>query len=62
MTNLGLFNVSTNIPIDISYYGASNRNNEVNKFKDYLTDNLIDIKSNKYIFVEKNISCNIFFK
>ena len=51
MTNLGIFNVSSNIPINIGYYGANNRNNEVNKFKEYLFNNLSDIKSNNYIFV-----------
>ena len=40
MTNLGIFNINKNIPVDISFYGSDNRNNEVNKFKEYLLSNI----------------------
>jgi hypothetical protein len=51
MTNLGLYNITNNIPIDIKYYGSNDRNNEVNKFIEYLNDNMNTIKNNNYIFV-----------
>jgi len=45
LTNLGIFDISKNIPIDIGFYGANNRNNEVKKFKQYLLSNLDKFKT-----------------
>lgn len=48
--NLGIFDVSNNIPIDLSYYGANNRNGEVKLFKQYVMDNIHKFKNAIFVF------------
>ena len=45
MLNLGIFNVSQDIPVDISYSGNQNRNKEVKAFLSYVKNNINEFKN-----------------
>lgn len=40
MLNLGLFDISNGVPLDIQYYGNSKRNQEVSVFMDHIKNNI----------------------
>lgn len=42
MMNLGIYDISNMIPVDIGYYGKENKNKEVKCFKEYIQDNMND--------------------
>jgi hypothetical protein len=41
MLNIGIFNVTNNVPIDITYEGNNNRNKEVKCFTQYIKDKIL---------------------
>lgn len=51
LLNLGLFDISNNVPLDISFLGSEFRNGEVKAFKAYILNNLKYLKNIKPIFV-----------
>jgi hypothetical protein len=51
LLNLGLFDISNHVPLDISFLGSKFRNGEVKAFKIYILNNLKYLKNIKPIFV-----------
>lgn len=49
MLNLGLFDVTNHIPVDISYYGPEYRNMEVQAFIEYIKENVNDFDNVVFI-------------
>ena len=47
--NLGLFNITQNVPLDIEYEGEGNRNKEIKVLTEYIKNNIDEFK--KYILV-----------
>lgn len=43
--NMGYYNVTHDLPIDLTFNGAENRNKEVRCFKKYITENMEDFKN-----------------
>lgn len=48
-TNIGFFDISKNIPIDINFYDSRDRNNEVRKLMKYVANNLDTFKSTIFV-------------
>lgn len=54
--NLGLFNITDNIPVDIKFYGHQNRNKEVDVFINYINEDIDKFKN--AIFVADRLYFN----
>ena len=50
MLNLGIFDITKNIPIDIGYYGINSRNKEVKLFMEYIQTNISSFRNAIFIF------------
>ena len=56
MLNLGIFNISNNVPVDVTYFGKDNRNKEVKVFMEYITINIKKYKN--VIFIADRLYFN----
>lgn len=51
MLNIGIFDVSENIPIDIKCYGAEGKNKEIESFKSYVLNNLNSFQGKNHTLI-----------
>ena len=49
LLNLGLFDITDNVPVDIKYFGVGNRNNEVALFIEYIRLNIDKFRNTIFI-------------
>jgi hypothetical protein len=56
MLNLGIFDITNNVPLDVTFCGSTNRNNEVKLFIQYIKNNLDKFKN--VIFIADRLYFN----